>query len=101
MPAGADTDFALATAKATSLNALSHALGAADMLATVGISQSSPPASIRRTCNARLAAVRKRAAIIGWSLRKKLPITKARSNSLNLTIGIPSHGADAAPLISV
>ena len=64
IPVGATTDFAFATAKATSLKLLSHALGGVE-IPLLGISQSSPPASIRITCNTRLAAVRIRAAIIG------------------------------------
>ena len=57
VPAGAVTDFALATAKAISLNVLIHALGAAT-IPIAGINQSSPPASTRMTCKLRFAAVR-------------------------------------------
>ena len=64
MPTGAETDFALATAKATSPRVLTQALGLA-AIPRVGISQSSPPASIRSTCRPRLLALRIRAAMSG------------------------------------
>ena len=100
VPTGTVTDFAFATASATSLNPFNHALGATE-IPLLGINQSSPPASIRNTCKPRLLAVRIRAANTGWSLRKKLPITNTRSNSLILAIGIPNHGAAAAFFTSV
>ena len=48
MPTGAETDLALATANATSPRVLTHALGLTG-IPRLGISQSSPPASIRST----------------------------------------------------
>ncbi len=60
-----------------------------------GSSQSSSTECSDETCAPFFAACRNRCATSGWSLRRKLPTTSARSTRPRSAIGMPRNGAPA------